>query len=47
MAIGLRKPHRKTLVLSSPLIYWFLMCQATGHFVGYAVGPGDSPNHVI
>ena len=47
MRIGLGKPHRTTLLVSSPLIYWFLMCQATGQFVGYALGPGDSPNHVI
>jgi hypothetical protein len=47
MWIGSRKQHRVVLVLSAPLILWFLMCQAAGQFVGYAAGPGESPRRII
>lgn len=47
MAIGLRKPHRRALIESAPLIWWLLVCQAAGQFVGYVAGPGDSPKRVL
>jgi hypothetical protein len=47
MAIGMGKPHRRELLASAPFIWWLLVCQAAGQFVGYIAGPGDSPRHVF
>jgi hypothetical protein len=46
LAVGLRKPHRRELLASVPHIWWLLVCQAAGQFVGYVAGPGDSPRKV-
>ncbi|MFL5755808.1 MAG: hypothetical protein ACJ77N_05865, partial [Chloroflexota bacterium] len=47
LAIGMRKPHRGELLASVPIMWWLLVCQAAGQFVGYVAGPGDSPRRVL
>jgi hypothetical protein len=46
MVLGAGKPHRRELIRSAPQIWWLLVCQAAGQFVGYLAGPGDSPRRV-
>jgi hypothetical protein len=47
LAIGVGKPHRRELIGSIPMMWWLLICQAAGQFVGYVAGPGDSPRRVL
>lgn len=46
LAIGTRKEDSARLLPSLPWIAWLLYSQAAGQFVGYALGPGDSPRQV-
>jgi len=46
MAIGSGKGHRGKLLASAPWMIWLLHAQAAGQFLGYALGPGDSPSKV-
>lgn len=46
MAIGSGKANRRELLASAPWMVWLLYAQATGQFLGYAIGPGDSPTKV-
>jgi hypothetical protein len=45
-AVGASKQYRAELLPSLPWIVWLLHAQAAGQFVGYALGPGDSPAKV-
>jgi hypothetical protein len=45
-AVGLGKRDRAQLLPSTPWIVWLLHAQAVGQFLGYALGPGDSPSKV-
>jgi len=38
--------RRGELMASLPLALYLEYCQAAGHVVGYAAGPGDSPRHL-
>lgn len=46
LTIGSRKGHAARLVVSLPWIVWLLYSQAAGQFIGYALGPGESPRQV-
>jgi hypothetical protein len=46
LAIGTRKGHGPRLAVSLPWIVWLLYSQAAGQFIGYALGPGESPRLV-
>ena len=47
MAIGMGKPHRRQMLASAPLIWWLLVCQTAGQFIGYVAGPGDIPRRLL
>lgn len=46
LVIGTRKAHIRQLLPSLPWVAWLLYSQAFGQFIGYALGPGDSPRKV-
>ena len=46
VAIGTRKGYGSHLLRGFPLIVWLLYAQATGQFIGYARGPGESANQL-
>lgn len=47
MRVGLAKGRlRGRLLASAPLCLWLEYVQGLGHFTGYVLGPGGSPNHL-
>jgi hypothetical protein len=46
LAVGAGKRDRAELIPSTPWMIWLLHAQAVGQFLGYALGPGDSPAKV-
>jgi hypothetical protein len=47
MRTGVAKGRlRRQLLVSAPFALWLEYVQATGHLIGYACGPGGSPDHL-
>jgi len=45
VAFGKRIP-RRAVVTSIPFVVWLQLCTSAGELVGYAAGPGDSPQQL-